>query len=203
LFLKTPSGYKGFYVDIGAYHPIKFSNTYYFYQKGWRGINIDANPHSIKEFNKERSNDINIESGVSENDGELEYYYFGENDTINTFDKILAKQFEIQYDRKIKEIQKIKVEPINSILEKYLPKGQHIDLMTIDVEGFELRIVESLDFEKYSPDYFLLEDLDFANKPFCEMGKSRLYQFLNLKGYMCVGATHLTMLFMKGLEIGK
>ena len=51
----------GFYIDIGAHHPIRFSNTYLFYKKGWRGINIDAMPGSMDLFNKIRSRDINIE----------------------------------------------------------------------------------------------------------------------------------------------
>jgi hypothetical protein len=49
----------GFYIDIGAYHPQKYSNTCYFYCKGWRGINVDPTPGSMDVFKKERPNDIN------------------------------------------------------------------------------------------------------------------------------------------------
>ena len=55
----------GFYVDIGAFHPICYSNTYALYKKGWRGINIDATPGSMFLFNKIRPRDINIETGIS------------------------------------------------------------------------------------------------------------------------------------------
>jgi hypothetical protein len=51
----------GFYVDVGAHHPKRFSNTYYFYRRGWRGINIDAMPGSMLAFNRLRPSDINIE----------------------------------------------------------------------------------------------------------------------------------------------
>ena len=54
----------GFYVDIGAYHPKRFSNTYFFYKRGWRGINIEPNPEAIKLFKKYRVGDINLEMGV-------------------------------------------------------------------------------------------------------------------------------------------
>ena len=40
----------GFYVDVGAHHPSRFSNTYFFYLRGWRGINIDAMPGSMAAF---------------------------------------------------------------------------------------------------------------------------------------------------------
>jgi hypothetical protein len=51
---------KGFYVDVGAYHPFLFSNTYIFYLRGWRGINIDATPGSMKLFNKFRKAVLSI-----------------------------------------------------------------------------------------------------------------------------------------------
>lgn len=55
---------KGFYVDIGAHHPFRFSNTYLFYKRGWSGINIDAMPGSMNIFNKFRNRDINLEYGI-------------------------------------------------------------------------------------------------------------------------------------------
>ncbi|MCX2716544.1 hypothetical protein OQH61_02215 [Helicobacter sp. MIT 21-1697] len=59
----------GFYVDVGAHHPFRFSNTYLFYQKGWKGINIDAMPNSMKLFSRFRPRDINIECGIALNGG--------------------------------------------------------------------------------------------------------------------------------------
>ena len=56
----------GFYVDVGAHHPKRFSNTYFFYCHGWRGINIDAMPGRMKLFNQWRPKDINLEMGVAE-----------------------------------------------------------------------------------------------------------------------------------------
>jgi hypothetical protein len=76
---------KGFYIDIGAYHPARASNTYLFYKKGWRGINIDANPYSIKLFNKMRKRDININAGISDKNTVLNYFCFSKSDSSNTF----------------------------------------------------------------------------------------------------------------------
>ncbi|TLD96815.1 hypothetical protein LS71_004220 [Helicobacter jaachi] len=56
----------GFYVDVGAHHPFRFSNTYLFYTQGWRGINIDATPGSMEAFRKYRARDINLEMGIGE-----------------------------------------------------------------------------------------------------------------------------------------
>ena len=54
----------GFFVDVGAHHPVRFSNTYLSYLNGWNGINIDAMPNSMMIFDKIRPRDINIEVGL-------------------------------------------------------------------------------------------------------------------------------------------
>ena len=79
----------GFYVDVGAHHPKRFSNTYFFYKKGWRGINIDAMPDSMIPFNKIRPRDINIEKPVSDKKQVLTYYAFNE-PALNGFSKELS-----------------------------------------------------------------------------------------------------------------
>lgn len=56
----------GFFVDIGAYDPIRFSNTYLFYLKGWTGINIDARPESMNDFDEIRPKDINLEIAIGQ-----------------------------------------------------------------------------------------------------------------------------------------
>lgn len=68
----------GFYVDIGAHHPFRFSNTYHFYKQGWRGINIDARPKIMRTFDRMRPRDTNIECAIGETEGYLDYYCFAE-----------------------------------------------------------------------------------------------------------------------------
>jgi len=184
---------RGFYVDIGAYHPKRISVTRMFYEKGWYGINIEPNPDSIKVFNKMRKRDINL--GVSDEIGELDYYFYGKNATGNTFDSERYKRL----NRKVEKIIKIKVDTLNNILDKYLPKGMIIDFLTIDVEGYELKILQSLNYEKYSPKHILVEDLNYWNKNrnFMEFIDSKLYNILNSKGYIVVAKTWYTILFKR------
>ncbi|HWR59941.1 MAG TPA: FkbM family methyltransferase, partial [Thermodesulfovibrionales bacterium] len=76
----------GFYVDIGAHHPKRFSNTYLFYRQGWCGINIDAMPGSMKLFNKFRPRDINLEFAVANGNNKMTYYEFNL-PALNSFSK--------------------------------------------------------------------------------------------------------------------
>ena len=76
--------YTGSYIDIGAHHPVIFSNTYKFYLSGWRGINIEATPGSIKLFNEIRPLDINLEIPISDKVEDLTFYKFN-SPLLNTF----------------------------------------------------------------------------------------------------------------------
>lgn len=67
---------KGFFIDVGAHHPFRFSNTYLLYRQGWAGINIDALPGAKKLFEHYRPRDITIEMGVSDVPGSLTYWSF-------------------------------------------------------------------------------------------------------------------------------
>lgn len=79
-----------FYVDIGAYHPSRFSNTKLLRLFGWRGINVDPNPDSIKLFQEARPTDINLNMGISSKSGHADLYCFREG-AVNTFDKESAE----------------------------------------------------------------------------------------------------------------
>ncbi|MDR1324376.1 MAG: FkbM family methyltransferase [Candidatus Margulisbacteria bacterium] len=194
LIMETRPNYKGFYVDIGAYHPMRFSNTQMFYEEGWGGVNIDANPNSMIEFNKFRQRDINITAGVSDRPEELDYYVFEES-ALNCFDKNRAEEL-IEIGWKLKEIIKVKCLSINDILERNFDK-KHIDFITIDVEGMELQILQSLDFQKYAPDFFLIEENDFTNKDFMDYKVTPIYVLLRQHNYIVVAKTMRTVIYKK------
>lgn len=201
-FYEKISDYKGFYVDIGAHHPLRFSNTQIFYTEGWRGINIDATPNSMKVFNKLRKKDINIECAISDKEETLTYYEFQEN-AFNTFDDNLAKE-RIENGWKLDRKIELKTKTINQILAEYLPENQKIDFINMDIEGLELRILKGFDFSKYSPNYFLVEDLNSVSNDLFSVEKSELNTFMQSQGYCAVAKTKKTILFeKKNLELSK
>lgn len=193
---KNPN-YKGFYVDIGALDPFRFSNTYIFYQHGWHGINIDGTPGSMSKFNKFRPNDLNIEAVVSDKSGEEINYFIFNDPALNCFDKIRIKEIEANTQYKLLKEKKLKTKTINEILEQYLPKGQKIDFITIDVEGIDTKIIRSLNYEKYAPDYFIIEELDYKLKDFMTYKSSSIYQFLSQKGYIVIAKTKRSVLYYR------
>jgi hypothetical protein len=93
IFQNKFNGFKtnGFYIDIGAHHPQRFSNTYYFYLKGWKGINIDALPEGMRKFQDLRPRDINLEIPIAEKNQVLTYYEF-EEPAFNGFHPLISQE---------------------------------------------------------------------------------------------------------------
>lgn len=148
----------GFYVDIGAHHPTRFSNTYYFYRRGWRGINVDPLPGTARRFKKSRPRDISLECGVADSPGTLTYYAFNE-PALNTFSPDEAAKKEGEFYRIVSQTQ-IEVHRLVDILDRHLPDGVVIDFMSIDAEGLDHQIVLSNDWGRYRPRYVLVELLE-------------------------------------------
>jgi FkbM family methyltransferase len=147
----------GFYIDVGAHHPKRFSNTFFFYKKGWSGINIDAMPGSMKLFNFQRPRDINIEQAISEKEEVLTYYSFNE-PALNGFSKVISDSRNNQDNYHIISSKKIKTSRLDSILNKYMTNND-IDFLSIDVEGLDFQVIRSLDLVKFQPKVILIEIL--------------------------------------------
>lgn len=147
----------GFYIDIGAHHPKRFSNTYFFYCLGWSGINIDAMPGSMKEFNKVRPRDINVEVPILKERQKLNYYQFSE-PALNGFSVSLSKDRELKGYGKIINIIELEGVPLKSILLEQMPSNvNQIDFMSVDVEGLDLEVLQSNDWILFRPKVLLVE----------------------------------------------
>lgn len=184
----------GFYVDVGAHHPQRFSNTYGFYLRGWRGINIDPLPGSMELFKQIRPKDINIELGISDNSGKLTYYQFNE-PALNTFDSNIAEKRDGSNGYRIITTSQIATRRLSDVLHEYLPAGQKIDFLTVDAEGYDLKVLASNDWEKYRPDYILVEE--FSNNKMDEILSTPLVEFLRLQGYELISKAFLTLIFLR------
>ena len=104
----------GFFIDIGAHHPTRFSNTYALYRRGWRGINIDVNPGSMKKFDLLRPEDTNLELAVSNTSQSIDYYRFSD-PAYNTVDKKIAENY-VNSGIDLVEVLKISPKKLKEIL---------------------------------------------------------------------------------------
>jgi FkbM family methyltransferase len=190
-FFENRKHYKGFYIDVGAHHPYRFSNTVHFYQSGWRGINIEPTPSAIKLFNIFRRRDINLNIGISAIAGILPFYCFNE-PALNSFDKeISTARSETNTKYKITNVINIKTIPLEQVLATHLPEGQTIDFLSIDAEGFDMEVLKSNNWDKYVPLFIMVEvEIDIQN-----MAGSEIYNYLLARNYELVAKTARTSFF--------
>jgi FkbM family methyltransferase len=191
LFEDFPKDYRGFYVDIGAHHPWRFSNTFLFYKMGWSGINIDATPGSMESFRRHRRRDINLELGIGPTAGEITFYCFNE-PALNTFDEKIAQSRDGQQGYHVIAKKSVLVMTLEAVLDKHLPEGKKIDFLSIDVEGLDLMVLKSNNWNKYRPLYLLVEEPLHSSAA----GNATL-AYVSQFGYQMVSRTQRTVILKR------
>jgi len=138
LGIGTPS-----YLDLGAHHPERISNTKLFYDTGSRGINVEANPVLYKLFLKHRPQDINLNVGVGIKSGFQDFYMIDEESGRNSFVKEVAEGFVVDYPQfSITEVKELPIFTIDQILKHRLTP----DFLTIDIEGMDYEVLQSINY---------------------------------------------------------
>ena len=181
---------RGFYVDVGAHHPMRFSNTYWFYRRGWSGLNVDAMPGSMRAFDRKRPRDINVEAAIALEPRELTYFVFNE-PALNTLDEALARRRAVG-EYRIVETRRVVTRRLRDVLSERLPHGVSIDFMSIDVEGLDLEVAQSNDWARFRPAYLLVEA---HGETVEEALASDLSRFLGGVGYRLFAKTVNTLVF--------
>lgn len=171
---------KGFFVDVGAHHPFRFSNTWLLYKRGWRGINIDATPGSMEEFRRWRPRDINLECLVS-TDTRARPYFLHDEPALNTMSEdLVRRRAEESPQYKVTGTVMLPAKSLSTLLEEGLPKGQAVDFLNIDVEGHDLDVLKSNDWEKFHPKVIAAELLATS---IADVEGNEIYRFLADRNY--------------------
>jgi FkbM family methyltransferase len=182
----------GFYVDIGAHDPDRFSNTALLYGRGWHGINVDPRPGVGARFARRRPRDKTIEVGIAAVAGWLDYFEF-DDEALNTFSRARAETLKATTPYRLVQTRSIPVLTLAELLDQQLPPGQEIDLLCVDAEGLDLEVLRSNDWARFRPKRLVVEDLE--GKPLDEMGTFPVAAFLRPLGYRPVAKTVNSVFF--------
>lgn len=147
------TGFKevGFYIDIGANSPIIDSLTRCFYERGWSGINVEPVADHFAALNELRPRDINLAIACGSKVGTLELYV----ENWETKGLSTAKK---EYANEHWQATQVPMETLTRICDLYV-KDKFIDFLKIDVEGFELDVVQGMDWDRYRPKVLCLESV--------------------------------------------
>ena len=182
------------YLDIGANHPFFLSNTALFYLKGCRGLNIEANPQLIREFELFRRKDINLNVGVGPVEDEMDFYVIND-PTLSTFSRAEADHLTATGKYSVQAVEKIKLTTVDKLIVKYC-NGQFPDFLSIDVEGLDYDILRSIDFSKYWPKVICVEAAEYSSVG-AGSRRTDIIDFLVSKGYYEYANTNLNAIMVK------
>ena len=187
---------RGTYVDVGCFHPIRQNNTYLLYKLGWKGINIDLNPVSIKLFNIIRPKDINICMAISGKKGLRNLFFDHELSSLNTISKNHTLFLKEAFGKKNLKKRLIKTNTLNNILKEN--KIKKIDFMNIDIEGNELEVLKTLNFKNLDIKVICIEivNYDFYSKNI-KTNKKKILTILKKNNYDLKFKTSVNYIFIK------
>ena len=192
-----PSVEHGFYVDVGCFHPIKLSNTAYFHEKGWHGINVDPIKSNIDTFNRLRPGDINVCTAVAKEAGMSTFREYNDSaishlEGGNSIDILPGRYLVAEY--------KVPTQTLATLLDTHLPPNKHIDFMDIDVEGKELEILQSNNWQKYRPSLIIVEQHELND--LCQAADNPLAVYLSQLNYQFIAKMPLNSFFIDKNLIG-
>jgi FkbM family methyltransferase len=138
----------GFYIDIGAFSPRENSVTAAFYDRGWRGINVEPNVHLYRDFLQARPRDITLNVAVGDRAGTSTIYLVS-NPALSTLSAEMARHRGREGYGIVE--RPIKVETLGSIHRTHVPRGQLVHFLKINVDGLERQVLLGVDWGRLRP----------------------------------------------------
>lgn len=193
-FLFSSIGYTELtYLDLGTNNPSWSNNTYLFYEKGFKGVLVEADKTIIPLIKKIRPRDKTLNLGVSFNDEKEADFYIFNAKALNTFSKDDAEHRQRVGDHKILDIVKVPLETINEIIFKNF--DTYPDLISIDIEGLDLDVLNTLDFDKYPVPVICAETCTYSENHI-KFKNNSIKDLMHTKGYFVYADTYINTIFV-------
>lgn len=186
--------HKPTYIDIGAHHPFYLNNTALLYENGSSGINIEPDPVLFSAFSKFRKNDLNLNIGISDEEGEADFYIINV-PTLNTFSKAEAEKYSNEGKYFIREVKKIRTKTVNNIINEF-SNDKFPEFLTLDAEGIDELVLNSIDYKRKYPIVICVETISFSTSKKGEKNV-KIINFLSQMGYMLYADTYINSIFIK------
>ena len=155
---------RGFYIDVGAWDPVKDSVTKVFYDRGWRGINVEPHPEYFNRLVDARPRDVNLQLALGERAGSGALTVIGQTG-LSTFVAPFALYAESwarenQPERAGRAELRVEVATLAEICRLHVPPKTEIDFLKVDVEGWEEQVLRGGDWTAYRPRILVVEAVE-------------------------------------------
>jgi len=181
------------YLDIGAHHPVRYSNTYLFYEDGCTGVCVEPNPRLFERLRRARPGDVCLNVGVGGTGREAVPFYEMNSDTLSTFSETEARRYVAEHGQRIVRTANVDIVTPAEILEQHFQGPP--DFVSVDVEGLELEILGAFDLTGPRPVVFCVETITYATD-----GTGRkltdVIEHLAGAGYLVYADTNINTIFV-------
>ncbi len=181
------------YLDIGAYKPIFLNNTYYFYQKGLRGVLVEPNTALAESLRSVRPEDTTLVAGIGLTaEAEADYYLMSD-PAWNTFSKEEAEHMQeaTKGDVSIQKVVKMPLLDVNDVIAEYFG-GEAPTFVSIDAEGLHEDILKKIDYDRFRPKVICIETLVSGTANTIPA----IPAFMKKVGYVICGSTFVNSIFV-------
>jgi len=182
------------YLDIGANHPTKLSNTYKFYEQGFRGVCIEPDPEVFAVLKNKRGGDICLNVGISDNEKERQDFFVMENPLLNTFSKEEADFMVQSGQAKIRHVLQIPLIRIGNLLDRYFPAQAPV-MVNLDVEGIDELVLRDFPFSRYRPAIFCIETVQLSADA-SSAKHTRIFDLMKINRYRVFADTYVNTIFV-------
>ncbi len=138
----------GFYIDVGAASPTEYSVTQAFYDRGWHGINVEPHPGLFSELVAARPRDVNLQVALGDRPGTLTLHLIGDTGLSTLVDDEARRRNEEGWP--VSDLD-VTVETLDAVWSAYVPPGQPVHFLKVDVEGFEREVLLGIDLHAHRP----------------------------------------------------
>lgn len=184
------------YLEIGTNQPKVCNNTYGFYKKGCKGVCIEPDIEMVKVIKHQRPKDTILNIGIGINDqASADFYLFpGLMNGWSTFSKAEADIRKSDTGLAYHTLP-VPLKNINTIMKDYF--DPHPNFISLDVEGLDLEILQSIDFKKFKPEVICAETITFGYLNNTEKKITAISEFMYSKGYFAYADTHINTIFCR------
>lgn len=180
------------YIDVGAWHPLRGSNTYRFYRQGIHGTVVEPNPYLRNSWKALRPSDRFLNIGCSQNNFE-ELHILEKKAASNTFVPKFANFISLSQNVDVAEKIKVECWTLQEIVQYHKNFFPNEFILDIDVEGMDIDVLESLNFQNvFRPVLVLVEDLVFSEHL---QSSSAIHRFMKINNYSLIGRATITSIY--------
>lgn len=142
----------GFYIDLGANHPIHGSVTKWFYDNGWSGINVEPHPDLYEELSRARPRDINLQLAIDVESGHLDFYIVKPHGLSTLDAEIAAKYKNMGFEVRKQSVQSVTMDKLIALYA-----NREVHFLKIDIEGREFSAIKAIKFSEFRPWIIIVE----------------------------------------------